>query len=68
MSKSMNLVLEKGICSRVMVMLESFPFFMTGRLVAVHPGRWPTWWGSVVIEAQEGVPVQLAGRAFHISR
>lgn len=61
MVPSLNLLLKKGIRSRILVMLESFPFFMTGKLVDVKPD-------TVVIEAQEGIPIQLVGRTFHISQ
>lgn len=61
MFPSLDFLLKKGVGSRIMVILESFPFFMTGKLVDVDPD-------TVAVEAQEGVPIQLVGHTFHISQ
>lgn len=60
MSKSLGELFEEGIGSRIAVLLETFPFFMTGKIVTVKPG-------IVVIGAQEGVPIQLVGHKFNIN-
>ena len=57
----LDFLFKKGIGSRITVILESFPFFMTGRLTGIEAD-------IVIIEAQEGIPAQLAGRIFHIKK
>lgn len=59
MSPHLDAVFQRGRGSRTVVILESFPFFMTGRLLGKEGD-------IVIIEAQEGVPIQLVGRVFHI--
>lgn len=61
MFPSLDFLLRKGIGSRIVVILDSFPFFMTGKLVDIDPG-------VVAIEAQEGIPIQLVGRTFYITQ
>lgn len=53
-------IFKKNIGARIVVLLESFPFFMTGKIAGIEPG-------VVVIGAQEGIPIQLVGRNFKIS-
>ncbi|MCL6557928.1 MAG: hypothetical protein K6U74_03825 [Firmicutes bacterium] len=60
MFPSLDFLFRKGIGSRTVVIMESFPFFMTGKLIGKEAD-------IVIIEAQEGIPVQLVGRIFHIS-
>lgn len=60
MSRSLKGLLEKGVGRRIAVILETFPFFMTGKITGVKPG-------VVVIGAQEGIPIELVGHKFNIN-
>ncbi|MDN5347888.1 MAG: hypothetical protein PWP65_1452 [Clostridia bacterium] len=60
MFPSLDFLFRKGAGSRILVMMETFPFFMTGKLIGKETD-------FVMIEAQEGIPIQLVGRIFHIS-
>ncbi len=59
MLPNLDAVFQRGRGSRTVVILESFPFFVTGRLLGKEAD-------IVTVEAQEGVPIQLVGRVFHI--
>lgn len=60
MFPSLDFLFRRGAGSRILVMMETFPFFMTGKLIGKEAD-------FVIIEAQEGIPIQLVGRIFHIS-
>jgi len=44
---------------RIVLILETFPFFMVGRLVGMGPG-------TIAVRAEEGVSIEFVGRRFHI--
>jgi hypothetical protein len=60
MTLRLSEVLQHGISKRVLVLLESFPFFFTGVLEdADHD--------FVTIGIQEGVPIQLVGKDLRVA-